>query len=483
MFHKKEKLLAFSLSAVIAGGILISQFTSKAAPNNGLYTTDRNVSYYYRDGEALTGFISISGHKYYFDENNGGKMTTGWKYINGDKYYFDKQGVMAKGWNYIDGNYYYFTAEGKAIRNRWYRVKLKNSDKLIWKYFTVTGKNVTAIFEEYGNKHLSLRGSDSGYAKGFTKFGNYAYLFEGKWGKAAKGLRTIDGNKYFFNQGGYMHRGWKYIDGLSYFFDNTGKMLRGQWKRVKVYMKDQMVWKYFNKNGVNETAFFYENNMKNKHLSLGGASQGYAKGLTTRGDYTYLFEGPWGKAARGWREINGYKYYFTLGYGTMVKGWRKIDNLWYYFRENGTRFVGNLNYNRMTFVLNPSTSEDPFQTPPASEEELMQMSYSELLKELNKQGYSVKNTYNMVATAYTNDPAENGGYSTTALGTPLRKGVIAVDRRLIPLGSKGFIPGVGFVSAEDTGGAIKGNRVDILMSSKYASSRWGIRNIKLIIFR
>ncbi len=56
----------------------------------------------------------------------------------------------------------------------------------------------------------------------------------------------------------------------------------------------------------------------------------------------------------------------------------------------------------------------------------------------------------------------------TATGKPATDGIIAVDPRVIPYGTKVFVTGkyaeIGVCSAEDTGGAIKGNRIDICMS-------------------
>lgn len=70
-------------------------------------------------------------------------------------------------------------------------------------------------------------------------------------------------------------------------------------------------------------------------------------------------------------------------------------------------------------------------------------------------------------TFYTPDPAENGGYGVTATGKSLSENVwkaIAVDPRVIPLGSTVYIEGFGTFTAEDTGGAIKGNRIDVLVN-------------------
>jgi 3D (Asp-Asp-Asp) domain-containing protein/LysM repeat protein len=68
-------------------------------------------------------------------------------------------------------------------------------------------------------------------------------------------------------------------------------------------------------------------------------------------------------------------------------------------------------------------------------------------------------TMNVWATWYTADSASGGG--TTATGTAVRKGAVAVDPHVIPLGTRMYIPGYGYGVAEDTGGAVIGNIIDL----------------------
>ncbi|KKK82851.1 hypothetical protein LCGC14_2799260, partial [marine sediment metagenome] len=68
-------------------------------------------------------------------------------------------------------------------------------------------------------------------------------------------------------------------------------------------------------------------------------------------------------------------------------------------------------------------------------------------------------TMTVWATWYT--AASAGGSGTTATGTTVHKGTVAVDPSVIPLGTRMYIPGYGYGVAEDTGGAIIGNIIDL----------------------
>ena len=81
----------------------------------------------------------------------------------------------------------------------------------------------------------------------------------------------------------------------------------------------------------------------------------------------------------------------------------------------------------------------------------------------------------MVATAYA---AGTGGAGwRTATGTGVYKGIVAVDPRVIPLGTKLYIDGYGSAVAADTGGAIKGNRIDLGFGSGSEAIQFGRRTV------
>lgn len=68
---------------------------------------------------------------------------------------------------------------------------------------------------------------------------------------------------------------------------------------------------------------------------------------------------------------------------------------------------------------------------------------------------------------------------TTASGAPAGPGSIAVDRRVIPLGTRLIVEGYGPGDARDTGGAIKGHRVDVWLSTVAACRAWGRRSVRV----
>ncbi|PFA67019.1 hypothetical protein CN378_11580 [Bacillus sp. AFS015802] len=92
---------------------------------------------------------------------------------------------------------------------------------------------------------------------------------------------------------------------------------------------------------------------------------------------------------------------------------------------------------------------------------------------------------NITATAYTAHC--EGCIGITKTGVDLLKNpdarVIAVDPRVIPLGSKVYIEGYGYARAEDTGGAIKGNRIDIYMEKEKDALQYGVRDVKVKIIK
>ncbi len=95
---------------------------------------------------------------------------------------------------------------------------------------------------------------------------------------------------------------------------------------------------------------------------------------------------------------------------------------------------------------------------------------------LPSRGYfSGRRVVNMVATYY--DPYHCGGSGSGRTQTGLMGGygVVAVDPHFIPLGTRLYIEGYGYAIAADTGGAIKGNRIDLGIDTKHDAA--GVRSM------
>lgn len=88
----------------------------------------------------------------------------------------------------------------------------------------------------------------------------------------------------------------------------------------------------------------------------------------------------------------------------------------------------------------------------------------------------------VTATAYSHETSKTG---LTYLGYNVRTNphmkLIAVDPSVIPLGSKVWVEGYGEAIAGDTGSAIKGHIIDVLMPSGAHAIQWGRKTVKIII--
>ena len=93
-----------------------------------------------------------------------------------------------------------------------------------------------------------------------------------------------------------------------------------------------------------------------------------------------------------------------------------------------------------------------------------------------------KRSFRVIATAYSpiNTLMEGGRYTFTERDGRAVHG-IAVDPRLIPIGSQLWIPGYGHAVADDTGGRIRGHHVDVRIQDYDRMLRWGCRKLQIYV--
>ncbi len=88
---------------------------------------------------------------------------------------------------------------------------------------------------------------------------------------------------------------------------------------------------------------------------------------------------------------------------------------------------------------------------------------------------NIKKTLTVESTAYTHTG------NKTATGVEPREGLIAVDPKVIAMGSKVYVEGYGYAIAADTGGDIRGNRIDVFFSSLRQCIDWGRRPVHIYV--
>lgn len=121
------------------------------------------------------------------------------------------------------------------------------------------------------------------------------------------------------------------------------------------------------------------------------------------------------------------------------------------------------------------------------DEHLIYVGDTLVMKEVGEQKETAEETTKAVksltvtATAYTANC--EGCSGTTATGINLHenpdKKIISVDPSVIPLGTKVYVEGYGEAVAADTGGAIKGNKIDVFFPSEETAKQWGVKTVKI----
>jgi 3D (Asp-Asp-Asp) domain-containing protein len=94
-----------------------------------------------------------------------------------------------------------------------------------------------------------------------------------------------------------------------------------------------------------------------------------------------------------------------------------------------------------------------------------------------------KQVLNMVATGYDGCYECNKPFygQPSYIGLPLQRGIVAVDPKVIPMGTRLYVEGYGEAIAADQGNAIKGNRIDLYFDTHQQGLNWGIKTVKVTI--
>lgn len=196
-----------------------------------------------------------------------------------------------------------------------------------------------------------------------------------------------------------------------------------------------------------------------ERTSLNGA------GWVKRGDSLY-YNNENGNPTTGWKIIDGNNYYFHKD-GRMADGWTYLNNKTYYFnKEKGMHTGVQTLSNGKTYNFDKNG-----------------IARSGIVKQDGKILYfNDRGKLTATGKSYKSNASAYSGHSTTATGQKPKWGTIAVDPKVIPYGTKVYIPYFNrtFV-ANDCGGAIKGTKIDIFMNSSKECYKFGRRNIEIIV--
>ena len=331
--------------------------------------------YIKNDGKAATGWTTIGGKDYFFDQSNGKLKVDqilkdgyyvdengvkisepGWRTrtdSSGDSYwiYIKSDGKIALGWNTINGKeYYFYTYNGKLAVDRilddgsyvdktgakvgepgWhtmtdsygesYWIYIKSDGKIALGWNTINGKDYH--FTSYSGRLETERITNDGYL-----VGSDGAVVKGTWAK-------IWGYSYFYtdSEGRPYKNTWKWIDGKCYYFHEDGRMAANEYIDGN-FVDGNGVWieNYVTGTWINDGQGFWF------RYDTGGYPWSEFKVINGR---TYYFD-YYGYSVRGWQWIDGNYYYFE-GFGEMVTGWQVIGNTWYYFNADGKMQTGLLN--------------------------------------------------------------------------------------------------------------------------------------------
>ncbi|SEN64798.1 3D (Asp-Asp-Asp) domain-containing protein [Peptostreptococcus russellii] len=179
----------------------------------------------------------------------------------------------------------------------------------------------------------------------------------------------------------------------------------------------------------------------------------------------------------GWKK-NGETYNYIDASGNKVKGWNRLNGMWYYFNSKGDMVKGKQTISNKTYLFNEDGTLNKEIQEEVSQENVKTSSDKKdpnIYYDKSGNPLGIGKKYISNASAYTGD-------TITASGQRPRWGTIAVDPRVIPLGSRVYIPYFDKVFiANDTGGIIRGTMIDIFMNSARNMNNFGRRNLEIIV--
>ena len=266
-------------------------------------------------------------------------------------YYFNAAGQMQTGFVTLkDGRLVYYNADGQMqygeqkINDKWYHFQTDNGDTARGWYTLEDGRRV---YYDVDNS-----GAGQGMLHGMQKVGNDYYYFNPGYGTEEAGLKTVNGQQYYFaptmvvNQEEHLADHWYYFgangqmqtgfvtlkDGRLVYYNADGQMQYGE-------QKINGKWYHFQTDNGNTARGWYtleDGRQVYYDVDDTGNGQGMLHGLGKVGDDYYYFNDATGAKETGLKTLNGQTYNFAgnNGQALLSQFWTN-DNQTYYFDQQG----------------------------------------------------------------------------------------------------------------------------------------------------
>ena len=307
-------------------------------------------SYYFdvSDGDEKSGLQVVNNQTYYFNlimvKNGEAKIGNYW-------YYFDTDGQMQTGFVTLkDGRLVYYNADGQIqygeqkINGKWYHFQTDNGNTARGWYTLEDGRRVYYDVDNLG--------AGQGMLHGIQKVGNDYYYFNPGYGTEETGLKTVDGQQYYFaptmvaNQEEHLADHWYYFgangqmqtgfvtlkDGRLVYYNADGQMQYGE-------QKINGKWYHFQTDNGNTARGWYtleDGRQVYYDVDDAGNGQGMLHGLGKVGNDYYYFNDATGAKETGLKVLNGQTYNFAGNNGqALLNQFWTNDNQTYYFDQQG----------------------------------------------------------------------------------------------------------------------------------------------------
>jgi hypothetical protein len=286
--------------------------------NGVMYSHEWSGNYFLKSDGAMADNEWVFDRNYnswFYIKPGGAYARNEWK----DDYYLKGGGYMAKSEFIYDRKYqatYYLDVSGKYVRNQWRKIDSK------WYHFRKYGEMDTSKW--IGSYYVKSDGAMAASELIYDSTYNSSFYFDENGKYLNKQWKEIDGEWYYFKDGGYMAKnewvGSYFIKGngrmaknemqydqsagSSYYFKEDGTFAKNYWAKVGGY------WYYFKSNGKVARKEWIEN----KYYVLDNGKM--ATGTHIIDHYQYVFDGSGNILSKkavdiGWVEKDGKRYFYN----------------------------------------------------------------------------------------------------------------------------------------------------------------------------